>query len=96
MGSVSSKCTKKNDEEKTEIDEEKTEINEDKSKKIIENIIVNILKQKNTNLSFVPDSVEAEIYEKILLIAIENIKEALSTTRIEFLGYEITLNVKPL
>lgn len=96
MGIHNSKCMKIPNE--TNLIEEKSDERKEEDVEIdnIKNIVTDILKKKNANLTFLPDSIEAEIYENILLIAIEHVKKVLSTTRIEFLGHEITLNIKPL
>lgn len=64
--------------------------------KNIKELVFNILKNKNINLSFLPDSIERKLYENLLSFGIEEIKELISTVRIQFLNYEITLNMHPL
>lgn len=64
--------------------------------KNIKELVFNILKNKNINLSFLPDSIERRLYENLLSFGIEEIKELISTVRIQFLNYEITLDMHPL
>lgn len=62
----------------------------------IKKFITKILSDKNANLSFVPDSIEAKLYEKLINVLLANIKESLSTVRIELIGHVITLNIDPI
>ena len=55
-----------------------------------------LLDDKSANLTFVPDSIEAKMYEKLIRVLLANIKESLATVRIEFLGQVITLEINPI
>lgn len=62
----------------------------------IKKFIKKILSDKNANLTFVPDSMEAKLYEKLINVLLVNIKESLSTVKIELIGHVITLNINPI
>ena len=62
----------------------------------INKFISKILTDKNSNLTLIPDSLESKIYEKLIHVLLSNIKETLSTIKIEFLGNVITLNIQPI
>ena len=62
----------------------------------IKKLVFKILQNKDLNLSFVPDSIEAKIYEKILSMTINEIHQILSTVKIQFLDQEITLHMNPI
>jgi hypothetical protein len=62
----------------------------------IKQLVFKILQNKDLNLSFVPDSIEAKIYEKILSMTINEIHQILSTVKIQFLDQEITLHMNPI
>jgi hypothetical protein len=62
----------------------------------IKDLVMKILKNKDINLSFLPDSIESKIYEKLLTFGVNEIKELVSTVKIQFLNYEITMDMHPL
>lgn len=50
----------------------------------------------NVDFSFVPDGIEKEIYEKMLLLLMNNLKQMASSVKIEFLNHVITINITPI
>jgi hypothetical protein len=62
----------------------------------INQFVTKMLQNKDVNLSFVPDSVEAKIYEKLLTITIQELDQILATVKIQFLNQEITIHMNPI
>lgn len=58
--------------------------------------VAKMLQNKDLNLSFVPDSLEAKIYEKILTMTIQELHQILATVKIQFLNQEITIHMNPI
>lgn len=69
---------------------------EDNTSQQIKDLVTKILLNKNINLTFLPDSIERKIYEKLLTFGIDELKELLSSVKIQFLNYEITLDMHPI
>jgi len=69
---------------------------EDNTSQQIKDLVTKILLNKNVNLTFLPDSIERKIYEKLLTFGVDEIKEFISTVKIQFLNYEITLDMHPI
>lgn len=62
----------------------------------INQFVTKMLQNKDVNLSFVPDSVEAKIYEKLLTMTIQELDQILATVKIQFLNQEITIHMNPI
>lgn len=63
-------------------------------KEIINFVEEKILANENINMSYVPDSIEKEMYRKSALVLLSTIEEVLKTTKIEFMGHRITLKLE--
>jgi hypothetical protein len=62
----------------------------------INQFVAKMLQNKDVNLSFVPDSMEAKIYQKLLTITIQELHQILATVKIQFLNQEITIHMNPI
>ena len=62
----------------------------------INQFVAKMLQNKDVNLSFVPDSMEAKIYEKLLTMTIQELHQILATVKIQFLNQEITIHMNPI
>jgi len=62
----------------------------------IEKLVQQFLRNRSINLSFLPDSIEKKLYNQLLSFGIEEIREIVSTVKIQFLNQEITLDMHPL
>ena len=63
---------------------------------LFDELVKKFLDNKDINLTFLPDSIESKIYKKILKMGISEIKQVVSTVKIQFLDFEITLDMHPL
>ena len=62
----------------------------------INQFVAKMLQNKDVNLSFVPDSMESKIYEKLLTMTIQELHQILATVKIQFLNQEITIHMNPI
>jgi hypothetical protein len=62
----------------------------------VKQLITTMLQNKDLNLSFVPDSIEEKIYEKIINTILTEVQQLLTTVKVQFLNQEITLHMKPI
>jgi len=69
---------------------------EDISSDHVNQFVAALLQNKDVNLSFVPDSLEAKIYEKLLTLTIQELHQILATVKIQFLNQEITIHINPI
>jgi hypothetical protein len=63
------------------------------SKIVIEKFIIEIM--KNKNLHTVPDFIEKKIYENLLAIVINSIKDALEKSNIKLINHNVIIKVVP-
>jgi len=61
----------------------------------IDKFIDELLNDKNVNIKYIPDKAEKEIYKNVFLLLIRVIDHTIKSSKIEFLGHEITLTLKP-
>lgn len=61
----------------------------------IDKFIDELLNDKNINIKYIPDLAEREIYKNVFLLLIRVIDHTIKSSKIEFLGHEITLSLKP-
>jgi hypothetical protein len=59
----------------------------------ISDYIQNLLKQPSVNITLLPDSIESKLYEKLFIMGFEHLKQFLLTFKIEFLHYELRLEL---
>lgn len=62
----------------------------------IEHIVDEMLANKDINISYLPDFVERQIYMNIIRIAMNVIAKTSQTTKIEFLGHEMSLKLNKM
>ena len=74
---------------KINIREHLNEIDDEKIKKLVKKILDN----KDINIGLLPDSIESKLYENIIRLLLSLIKETLDTTKIEFLGHGLQLQL---
>ena len=74
---------------KIDIREHLNEIDDEKIKKLVKKILDN----KDINIGLLPDSIESKLYENIIRLLLSLIKETLDTTKIEFLGHCLQLQL---
>ena len=80
-----------NNELKNKIDI-KDHLNQIDDKKIKE-LVKKLLDNKDINIGLLPDSIESKLYENIIRLLLSLIKETLDTTKIEFLGHGLQLQL---
>lgn len=73
--------------------EKKNEI--DLNNQRIDEMVDKIINDKSINCSLIPDVVERQIYKNVLTMSLELLKQTLENSKINFIGHEITFNVKP-
>ena len=56
-------------------------------------MVKKILDNKDINIGLLPDSIESKLYENIIRLLLSLIKETLDTTKIEFLGHGLQLQL---
>jgi hypothetical protein len=54
-----------------------------------------MLQNKNLN-TIIPDFVEKDLYEHVLIILFCHMKNILATTKVQFMENEITVSMKPM
>jgi len=54
---------------------------------VIKDLVGELMKDSNINISWLPDSVEKDIYEKVLLVSLMMLEIFFSTSKIEILGH---------
>lgn len=59
-------------------------------------LVKKFLENREINLSFLPDSIESKIYKKLLKLGINEIEQIVRSVKIQFLDFEITLDMHPL
>ena len=67
-----------------------TKVSQEKIKYYVDNL----LKNSDTNISYLPDFVERRIYQNILGISLNLIDDILQTTTVNFLGHQITFDLQ--
>ena len=65
------------------------------STKRINEIVEKLLSNEKVNIKLLPDGIERQIYRNVISLAMELIKETLSTSKISFMGHEIKFIVRP-
>ena len=65
------------------------------SKHKIDEFVEELLKNENVNIGYLPDFVERQIYKNIFGVLIGLMETTLKTTSINFLGHQMSFNVKP-
>lgn len=63
---------------------------------IIRQLVKNIIENPQSNIKFIPDSIEEKVYLCVLNQLSESLKEILKTSKIQILGYNITFNVEEI
>lgn len=66
------------------------------SQENIKQFVDELLKDKNVNLKYLPDSFEKKLYTDILSIILAILENILEDISIKFLGHEIKLNFQPI
>ena len=66
------------------------------SKKRITDIVDDLLKDKNININYFPDWVEKKLYYNVLTILINVLEHVIDTSKIDFLGHQITFDLSPI
>ncbi len=66
-------------------------ISEDK----IDEFIDSVLKDKNINIDYLPDTVEKKIYKNVLLLIFNMMDKTFDHTSFKFIGHEIKLTIVP-
>lgn len=61
----------------------------------ISTFIDTILNDMSTNINWIPDSVERELYEKILVKMFGVLHHTLKTVEIRFMNHVITIHIEP-
>lgn len=74
----------------------KKEVEQKKSDEHIKEFVKKLLNNKKTNITMIPDTIEGKFYEDVLTALVYDLKEVLDTVKIQFLDYEITLNLHPI
>lgn len=54
-----------------------------------------LLNQRRINSPYIPDDVEQRLYEQVLGVIVDQIKQILEDTRVEFLDHEIRFVLVP-
>jgi hypothetical protein len=72
------------------------EVNMEERKKAIDKFVKQLLEDDSINSSFIPDSIEKNIYSSIVNVLIGIIEKILDSASIEFLNHQIQfkLNIK--
>lgn len=65
-------------------------------KERIREFVKKMLERDDINVAFIPDSVEAKLYESLLAVLIYDIKEVIESVNIKLLNFEIKLSMKPI
>ena len=74
------------------IHSEDGDISQDKIDKFVEEMMLN----KNINIGYLPDYVEKQIYKNIFSYMMNMFKEIILNSRIQVVGHEITISIKPI
>ena len=61
----------------------------------INKFIDELLNDKNVNIKYIPDQAEREIYKNIFLLMMNVLNHTIKNSKIEFMGHEIVLSLKP-
>lgn len=62
----------------------------------IEDYITEILNDKNANITIIPDSMEAKIYKKLIIILVLHIKKSLENIKISLFNYNLTFKFEKI
>ena len=62
----------------------------------IDKFINELLNDKNVNIKYIPDQAERKIYKNVFLLLIRIIDHTIKSSKIQFLGHEITLTLNPI
>lgn len=73
-------------------EESENEISDQRVNEIVEQF----LSDDKINISLLPDVVERQIYRNVISLAMELLKATLETTKIDFMGHEVSFVIKPL
>ena len=74
------------------IHSEDGDISHDKIDKFVEEMMLN----KNINIGYLPDYVEKQIYKNIFSYMMNMFKEIILNSKIQVVGHEITISIKPI
>lgn len=64
-------------------------ISEDTIRKIVDGF----MKNKKINQRYIPDAIERQIYQNVIVLLMALLEESLKTARIQFLGHELTVHI---
>lgn len=84
---------KENEELKSELERRSHESQVSKEE-VLNFVEEKILANDNINMSYVPDSIEREMYKKTAMVLLSTIEEVLKTSKIEFMGHAITMKLE--
>lgn len=65
------------------------------SEEAIRKLVDSFMKNKNINQRYIPDAIERQIYQNMILLLMTLLEESLKTARIQFLGHELTMQLAP-
>jgi len=65
------------------------------SKERINQVVEDLLNDKNVNIKYLPDFVEKQIYRNVFNIMINLLDNVLETTSVQFLGHNLTFDINP-
>lgn len=65
------------------------------SEENIESFVNEMIQNDQINISYLPDSFEKKIYKDILTIIMALVEQIIESTKINFMGHAITLNLEP-
>ena len=74
---------------KIDIKEHLNQIDDKKIKELVKKLLDN----KDINIGLLPDTIESKLYENIIRLLLSLIKETLDTTKIEFLGHGLQIQL---
>ena len=100
MGIIKSKIQPSKETEKNQKSETQKKVHFDlpDNEISVENInkfIDELLNNKNINIKYIPDQAEREIYKNTFLIVMNVLNQTLKSSKIEFMGHQILLSLKP-
>ena len=61
----------------------------------IQDIVKQLLKNKNINVGLLPDAIEGKLYENMIKIVLAILQDTLKETKIDLLGHQIKISLIP-
>ena len=61
----------------------------------IQEIVKQLLKNKNINVGLLPDAIEGKLYENMIKIVLAILQDTLQDTKIDLLGHQIKMSLIP-